>query len=534
MKNKFIVLSIGMFLGVFLLASVFAVEVSVCCEKTKTGVWCQNSPAGSCDSTMRSAPSSCDATSFCRMGCCYDSQEGTCMKNTPEKVCQNNGGVWGDSSECEIPQCELGCCVLGDQAAFVSLTRCKRLSNIYGLENDFRKEIKDEIQCIASVTSEVKGACVFEKEFETTCRFITKKECSEGETSGAYPNASFHEEYLCSDESLGTNCAPSEKTTCLEGRDEVYFTDTCGNMANIYDSSKIKIKTYWNRIVSKDESCNADDSKGNANSKTCGNCDYFLGSVCKKAETGKDSNPQYGDYICRDLGCEWNGKTYQHGETFCADSLGIDKNLPGSRYFRLVCYNGEVTVEPCADFRQQICLETDVNGFMNAACVSNRWHDCYGQLKKKDCENTDKRDCVWLPGMELSAVAETTGTSTTDSVLPFRGSTPAQSATSSTTQTISRDDGACVPKYSPGFETGEAQQICSMASTQCTVKFEKGLIGKEKCVKNCECLEDSWEAEKNKLCVSIGDCGDKNNYRGYAGYGEGTNILINGKEKSET
>ena len=476
MKKKMINKRIFMLMvfGIFLIGIISGVgEVSYCCEKTIEGAWCQNAGEEKCDNEYRKVPASCEATSYCKLGCCYDSQEGTCMENTPEIVCDSGGGVWESSSDCSIPQCELGCCLIGDQAAFVTQTRCKKLSALYGLETNFRTDITNEISCIASAMPDVKGACIYEEDYAKTCRFLSKKECSELSAGNA---TKFHEGFLCSAEILGTNCGASKKTTCVEGRDEVYFVDTCGNLANIYDASKINSKEYWTNIYEKGESCNPGSS--NANSVSCGNCDYYLGSTCKDYKSaGKKAT--YGDNICRDLSCKHDRKNYKHGETWCANSNGVDKSLPGSRHFRLVCYNGEVSVEPCADFRQETCIESDIDGFKTAACRVNMWQDCVSQDKKKDCENTDRRDCKWVKDI-------------------------------------------CVPLYAPGFnfwETeGDAESLCSMANTECVVKYEKKLTGSKKCVENCECLGDSWEDEKNKMCISIGDCGAKTNYLGYQGY----------------
>jgi len=214
-----------------------AVETSYCCEKTTDGAWCQNAPSSDCNSAFRKTPTSCESTSYCRLGCCYDSQEGTCMENTPQKVCEEGNGIWQSDAECDIPQCTLGCCLIGDQASFVTQTRCKKLASLYGLEINFRTDLGDEVSCIASATSDAKGACVFEKEYARTCIFTTKKECTQMTGNGT---TEFHEGYLCSADSLGTVCGPTEKTTCVEGREEVFFVDSCGNLANIYDASKIK------------------------------------------------------------------------------------------------------------------------------------------------------------------------------------------------------------------------------------------------------------------------------------------------------
>ena len=442
--NKLITLII---LGICL-AGLVGAQASYCCERTVDGAWCQNADEASCDAQYRSVPTSCEATSYCRLGCCYDSQEGTCMENTPERVCNDNNGVWEDNAECDIPQCSLGCCLIGDQASFVTQTRCKRLALLYGLEIDFRTNIGNEIQCIASATSDVKGACVFEKEFEKTCLFMAKRECQEIE------DASFYVDSLCSDEALGTNCGPTEQTKCVEGRDEVFFIDSCGNLANIYDSSKIKDKEYWSKIYGKAESCNSGSS--NADSSGCGNCDYYLGSTCKNFKRSEDKvRPNYGDNICRDLSCEYEGQKYEHGETWCADAPGIKDNLPGSRYFRLVCYNGDVTVELCADFRQEVCIESEVGGFRTAGCRVNKWQDGLNEVYD-------------------------------------------------------------VP---PGFEfwnpDGDAQSICTQGSQTCVVKYEKKIGGNKECVENCHCLGESWQNSMMEQCIALGDCGTSKNYLGY-------------------
>ncbi|MFH1801285.1 MAG: hypothetical protein ABH804_00410 [archaeon] len=483
-------------------------EVSYCCEKTTSGDWCLNAPLEKCDDNFRKIPASCEATSYCRLGCCYNSREGTCMPNTPQKTCEDKGGVWDGNAECDIPQCSLGCCLIGDQTSFVTQVRCKRLSSLYGLETNFRTDITSEVMCILSAVSDVKGACVYEKEFEKTCEFITKKDCLEkiDEELGA----EFHEGYLCSAESLGTNCGASKKTTCVEGKDEVYFVDTCGNLANIYDASKINSAEYWTKVYIKSDSCGSGSS--NANSATCGNCDYYLGSTCKEYKRGTDRAPNYGDNICRDLGCEYKGVRYEHGETWCAGgehgNEGVSviiseseevpdaktENLPGSRYFRMICYNNEISVEPCADFRQEVCIESEVNGFSTAACRVNMWQDCSTQTTESDCGNTDRRDCMWKP-VEIGGVVMNL---------------------------------SCFPKYSPGFNFweagGDAESTCSQSNSICVVKYEKqkGIFGVGEgnwnCIENCHCLGEGFKDSMNNVCTALGDCGVKVNYIGVEGY----------------
>lgn len=505
---------------------------NVCCEKTKTGAWCINTLEENCDKSFSITPTSCDSTSFCKPGCCYDSQEGLCMERTPQKICNDANGTYIDDAECSIPQCSLGCCVIGTQASFVTLTRCKMLSGLYGLETNFRKDIGDEATCIAVASSGDEGACVYEVDYRRTCKFTTRTDCS-GIISGGNrtSSAEFFKDYLCSAEELATDCGPSTKTTCVEGKDEIYFVDTCGNPANIYDAFKISDKSYWQKKIDKSASCGYNNQKGNAGSKTCGNCDYFMGSICSKGSAN------YGSYICKDLKCynTKNGNDYKNGESWCVyddeSKIGEGRDAVGSRYYRHVCIMGEETIEPCADYRGEQCIQENIESmgitFTEAACRVNRWQDCISQNEKEDCENTDKRDCYWLEGAMFTGLTSTTSTTTTTTGETFSGGTTGGFSGGTTGSAIAPitgfateektessgvllGGGACLPFIPPGLKFwtgGDAKSICNLGNSKCVVEYEKGLIGDEKVVKNKECLEEAYAEKMNKICTNLGDCG---------------------------
>ena len=516
-------LVVVLLVAVFLLSLVYfasfvsAQDVKYCCEKTTYGAWCQDAPQEECDSSYRKVATSCEAVSYCKLGCCYDSSEGLCMENTPQKVCDLAKGTWSDSKECEIAQCKLGCCVLGTQAAFVSLTRCKKLSSFYGLLTDFRTNINTELECISLASLSDEGACVFELDYIKTCKFTSRQACNtmkqntKTENGTVTSNITFYKDYLCSAEELGTNYGLTKDTICVDGKDEVYFKDSHGNPANIYDASKINDKTYWNKIVKKEDSCNS--GKSNINNKACGNCNYFLGSICKDYKKVSETKPTYGNNICKDLNCKSTtlDKAMKHGESWCdnENTALAGPDSVGSRYHRHLCMNGEEIIEPCADYRQEICIQdkiTTAGGeFSQAACRVNRWQDCLSQTEKVDCTNTDKRDCIWAP------------LSIADIEVEYDGNE------------IVEDSIACFPEHAQGlkfWEEGESQGICSQADVQCVVTFEKtGLItGSKKCEENCECLEDSWLSEQLARCGAIGDCGTKVNFVGEKGNDDGYDI----------
>lgn len=489
------------------LASAANLTATVCCEKTVQGAFCQNVPATACDPNplVRKVPTSCESTSYCKPGTCYDSSEGTCLDNTPQIVCTANGGVWSETSPA---QCQLGCCILGDQASFVTLTRCKQLSAYLGLKTNYNPSISSEVACIATVLNQDRGACVYEFEFEKRCTFTTRAECqgSSSTLNGTRTSGTFYKDKLCSAEELGTVCGPSTKTTCVAGKDEVYFVDTCGNPANIYDASKRNDKEYWSVVKTKAQSCNP--LSANANSAGCGNCNYLAGSFCRDAKSA-GKNPSYGSFICADLTCkDETGKPRKHGESWClSDSTNrAGEESVGSRFFRRICMNGQVVTEPCDDFRAEECvqdtIQTSVGPFGQAACRVNRWQDCLAQTTRQDCENKDRRDCSWKEGATL-------GNSTIG--------------------------GACLPTVAPGltfWNSEESRVVCGAGNRQCIVRFEKGLFSGERCVENCDCLEPGWERKYGEVCSALGDCGAKVNVVGKVGFRKGIQVTVDGKNRT--
>ena len=589
-------------------------EKTICCEKTRSGLYCQDVPEKDCAPNSRKIPTSCESTSFCKGGFCFDSVEGTCLDNTPQMVCNAEKGTWAAE---QPPQCNLGCCILGDQASFVTLTSCKRWSGFLGLETNYDSSISDVDTCLLTARAEEKGACVYYQDFEKTCKFTKRSECTleaiqgkssdkaedsgsggqsrtrlageRGTLSGAEgltpapreaqgtqgateeqqatngavsesvtgravgvvntsapSNVEFFEGKLCSAEELGTNCGITKQTICVPGREEVYFADTCGNPANVYDASKVNDKAYWANVKDVKESCNP--TSANSNSQTCGNCNYLLGSYCREASSD-GAQPTYGTNICADLNCvDFDGKKRLHGESWCMfDRTGGLSSLlggtdpVGSKFYRHICNNGEIVVEPCADFRQEECLEDSIDTgqvkFSQAACLVNRWQDCTAQKDQRSCTNKDRRDCRWLEGIEYILMGAVLNGSTIDGNSLGGLQERAKQAVREAGGIENIPKGACVPKNPPGlrfWEGNEATGICAQANAVCPVTYEKGLVGGGwKCVKNCFCLEPDTEAKRAQLCMAIGDCGPNVNFLGQAGSGLGYKITkqkIGGKK----
>lgn len=530
-------------------------EVSYCCEKTNYGAWCVNDDESECDSSYTSAPTSCDSTSYCKLGTCYDSVEGICMENVPQRVCIDDGGSWTEGSMENVAQCQLGCCVIADQAAFVSLVRCKRLSTLFGVENNYRTDITNEIECIAEAQAQDVGACVYDEDYERTCKFTTRGDCNAGDDVDVISpdvnitsEKTFYEGLLCSAEELATSCARHTGTTCYEG--DVYYVDSCGNRENVYSANE---DASWNngRVSEASEICAANDGSN----KNCGNCDYLLGSRCAEYE-GILGGSSGSSHYCQKTECvDRNGNSRINGEAWCVyDSYD---NSVGSRYYREVCDDGVVKVEACADYRNEVCLEgsieTSDGDFGTAACRVNRWQDCVLQTEEDECLDSDNRDCKWMDsvtGMNIGSSAGEGGSSTTysnpsesTSTNAFNNPTAAVIAPI-TGQSIfddedyektssNREDGICVPSVSPGLEFWEdssASTICGQASARCVVVYEKDIFGDKDIVSGKECLEDAWAKSANEICTSLGDCGGSVNYNGVYS-NDGYKWIKDGKEK---
>ncbi|MBI2109971.1 hypothetical protein HYT58_02245 [Candidatus Woesearchaeota archaeon] len=498
----------------------------VCCEKTVSGDFCQYTNPESCDPQFRKASTSCEQTSFCKLGCGYDSLEGRCFKNTPRAGCEKRGNcTWVEGITCDIPQCDRGCCVLGSECSFTTQATCKRETSLLQFVNmTFKEDIRSELECVNFCRSEERGACVFP---DSTCKFATRTECNSlvGEQGqnrterviGVNPNTGFHVNMLCSSDKLGTECARQQRTACVSGKDEVYWFDSCGNQENIYDSNKER--SFNNGYtLSKENSCKL-NGPGDAD---CGNCDFIEGNLCGEAD--KNTKPRFGDFACKDLTCNVINETEfpplsgskKLGESWCAydGKVGFGLDTVGSRHFRRLCINGQELTEPCKDFREEVCMQgvqgepprelkeaTNVQGdFVEAACRPNRFQECSNITSPENCEEIQSRDCIWIPAGVTNPL------------------------------------GTCVPFVPPGlkFWDGESEfaperdagDVCSKGSETCKVSFIRGGgsrwlgIGKGwECKENCNCLEDEWVTAVSAVCRALGDCGIKTNFLKVKGRG---------------
>jgi hypothetical protein len=540
---------------------------------------CQQFPAEVCDVLCKELCIDGERTGVteCESGVCIDEDQGICSTGATKKNCEDKSGKFVSGTIDDIAECERHCCILGDEAQFVTEKRCKILSDKFEIEENFDANYYSADLCSMFAKEEQMGACAWPsvEEGKNECRFTSLSDCMQNFGGGA----SFNEGKLCSNSELNTICEKKNNTACVDGLDGVYWFDSCGNKENIFDGSRAD--KGWNdgEVLPLEESCSV-GSGGNPlrNQNSCGNCVRVLSSSCGE-EIGRqelDDSPDSG-VVCRDLGCDDDGTRRENGETWCeyvsdfgpsmdVPFLGVISNYanipagnsmlramaaPGSEQYRKSCIDGEITSESCGPYRNGICIEsqTEVNGtkpFSTASCIANRWAECLnynagGDGVLSQLTNTISQIAsIPVIGQAAGKALELPTEAEKFKVLNMMLTCEKDPDCFVKTVSVDKDFKfpMCVPKYPPGFYKKEADQndagICAFANQMCSTVWMKestaftfGATAHWECKAGCDCITGSTpeEAEpSNKfvnemqaLCVSMGDCGAKVNYIGDVG-----------------
>jgi len=421
---------------VFSSQGVSAQTVTGCCEETDSGARCQVVEEDECMDGF-SQFTSCSDTQECRLGCCI-SGLGTCSPNSPKSLCEDGGGNWQDDATCSVPSCEKACCVLGSQAQFVTETECDALSSSFNLEKDFRQEITTELECFLFVNTQLEGACVFEQSGEELCVHRTRQECEQ--ISGSKFNAGG----LCSFILKG-KCLQFDHKGCVDGRDEVYWFDSCGNKEEV--------------VVGME-------------------CSRLVGTTCDYDENGE---AYCKDLNCHDIDESINGGDPErnHGESWCVYEgyVGDGKDVPGTSHYRYICLEGEIIPEMCKPGRQEICVETtNINGVSTGDCIPNYALYCLylnsldAVIRNSRCEDNPHCSLVTLSAGGLD---------------------------------LNPDATFCQPNYPFATTEGNA---CDLATYQC-LRSDEEKWGDWECERGCHCNSPVLIKRLGDFCASLGDCG---------------------------
>jgi hypothetical protein len=503
-----------------------------CCEKTVDlqlsvsgyqGGYCQQvDDANSCDSAFGKAPTSCDQTTYCQAGICIDDSAGECSR-TERATCLASSGTSVEFSTADIStidRCQEGCCIIGDTVSFGTETQCKQIAEREGVDTNFREDL-DSAACFSLDLVRQKGACVRKVGFEKQCSVETKEKCN------TITDAIFYNGLLCSAPGISDAIKPAEPKTICGDDGKVYFTDSEGNIANIYDASKDgkgsdnanEVRDYWTYL--KEPECEVGfDSNGRPVSN-CGACQYRLGTVCSKYDSSSAlsyampaSAPTSGNNVCRAMSCkDEKGIIYNHAETWCAsgedapgtypsipnlidfgvrnntdiESNSTSYNLPGSEYYQLRCWDGEIIPDACGagneGARAKICSESyiETNGeegtqknafnvnsdFSVGVCRANNWELCPGMNDSISCENPEL-DCKWIHGYRYSITDIRQQFLGDPNELPESGWQLNEDGDYAAFGTAD-EQGSCVPLFAPAFNFWNSQSTGAASCATGTV-----------------------------------------------------------------
>ena len=180
------------------------------------------------------------------------------------------------------------------------------------------------------------------------------------------------------------------------------------------------------------------------------------------------------NYSCPNLKCrnvydigqgQFLSNSILNGQSWCGyDSMaGKGLDYVGTRHYLHSCINGVEYIEPCRDYREELCtqdtIQAEGKSFPKAMCRINRWYDCSQQTDQANCMDTSKRDCYWSDYFDIEK--------------------------------------KCYPYVPPGLKFWEGNNnICNIAN------FEKGSYGND--------YPKTWGHTTLAYCQRTGDCG---NYR---------------------
>lgn len=474
-----------------------------CCIETVQGAKCVQTTQTECLSGKWNQGTNCQ--DICKIGCCIDSQ-GVCSQNAISAYCPVPPALdfkVGDTKCEQSPLCQEGCCTKGIYKFWSTNITC------FGQGGVWDENVPDEVTCLEQASQEQYGCC---KSY-AGCEYITGLECTT-------KSGTFSANQACYD-IPSCDCTLGSTGKCVDGYSDLYKEDSCGNV-------------YIN--LPPLDSCSSRGEYCNPKTNECesGNCtNIFKNNV----------NGQFAPQV--------STETAKNGDAWCvydtALDLGNGTAPMGSRHWRVYCLNGVQHIDPCDDYRQEVCTEmqcvpngnTALSGQIcvsqsteslcvsagclwlpnkQAYCVTNNWRNCYNITDEKQCN--EDGSCFWwtdfarqqnytLNDPSLLNILNTV-TNTNWKIFVNNSYVDGQSKRNSPDVPI------CLPIYPPGLDDGFAttenrEAICSMGSNICQYEEEWWGAGKKT---NAECRTDEWRIFSAQECKSLGDCGTWVNWVG--------------------
>jgi len=523
-KTKAALQIITIVFSIFILADFSNAEQQACCEKTLDGDYCLNSFESKCDANYNKAVNQdCSQTQFCGNVCCIDKVGGSCSKNVPFSTCVNNGNNRADpKASCGIPECDKGCCQIGSNYFLDTEQGCKSKSKNYPMLNgvdNFDESISDETSCLNLARQQEEGCCVNNQQ----CTFTTKQNCEVSDSLVTDGSEGFYSSILCSSPSLKCSCVSHAGKQCFD--DAMHWVDSCGNKEekieqcneeevckldkngeaycgglNCEDTADYKtnaaslseqlqtaekvlqdipkqiqnlnaqltqVENGLNNLEKTDSSSspNIPSEKDNLESRKK-TIKEKLNNLNKKETDLKQKISSLQGQLVESAKV---GGHRSNGESWCIyeGPTGDFRDYPGTRHYRHYCFNGEEYVEPCREYREEVCLQGSFTNSIGEAESSSR--------------------CLQNSFSSKNEGALPVNISTVPLGLRFWESYDSSN------------------KDSPLRDSGET---CKKGNLKCKVTYAKSsYFGDWECVSNCACEKQEIVDKAVMFCKSQGDCG---------------------------
>ncbi len=318
---------------------------NVCCEETTSGDSCVYTSEDNCAEDSIQASTSCEQTEFCKTGCCI-SDVGQCSKGVAQATCDSiDGYTWQEGSDCStVDSCQKNCCVIAEsQCSYTTESYCNILiENLEDITLDWR-DVDSESSCTDICKASTKGCCVS----DDSCVYGTQAECESPniDISSGY---GFYEEAYCSD--IGScGCTAEDSFACVN--EDVYSFDRCGNQEGMAEDCDYTAGKWCGTNADGEVTCMSTY------------CDDTFDGIYY---TNKDDPGIVGEGNLRNRHDEGKmGGKRDNGESWCLyeSPAGAFKDFPGSQHYRAYCYFGEEIIEPCADYREEVCLQVPYGSY---------------------------------------------------------------------------------------------------------------------------------------------------------------------------
>ena len=434
-------------------------EQNVCCEETVSGDTCVYTGESNCVEGTLQASTTCEQTAFCKAGCCI-SDVGKCSKGVAKSTCEDADYTWQEGSDCAVDTCQKNCCVIAEsQCSYTTETNCEVLiQDLEDITLDWR-EVDSENSCTDICQATDRGCSVT----SDSCTWETQAECESSDID-ITEGTGFYKDTYCSDFG-GCGCIEHDSRACVD--EDVYWFDSCGNQEEVAEDCDYTSGTW----------CGTDDV-GEVKCLPTGCTSTFDG---KYSLDESDRNPHDSKI----------GEERQNGESWCLyeSPAGGWFDRPGSQHYRSFCYFGEEIIEPCADYREQVCIQYPYTDGYEAGINAMNTTNILLDSSKYSIEN--------LYSNEITE----SGSACIDNGVY---------------QNLINANVTTVPKGGDFWSGGSAlADTCSTGNLACPVTFGKvDRFAKWKCVYNCQCLMQEWADVAAGYCGSRGDCGAKFNIAG--------------------